>query len=154
MLYSYKNQYPSPLPHRIVLSNGFSRTDNTTFTSEEILDAGYVAIDNPPTVEYPNRLDWNGTGWVIREPNEIEILQQVQQVQGECKSRLFETDYKVIKAVEQGVAVEPHVVAYRQQLRDLYNSVATSDMWNVTWPVLEQPVQIADESDNDNLSNQ
>lgn len=140
MIYSYKGQYPGPLPHRIVLSTGQTRTDATTFTAEEIADAGYVLADYAPAAEYPNRVDWNGTSWTIREPNDAEIQQQVQQVQAECQRQLFETDYKVIKAVEQGVPVEPSVVLYRQQLRDLYNSVATGDMWNVSWPVLEQPV--------------
>lgn len=142
MLYSHKNKYPSPLPHRIILSSGQTRTDVSTFTAEEIADAGYVPVDNPPSADYPNRVDWNGTEWLIREPNQNEIQQQVQQVQAECQRQLFETDYKVIKAIEQGVAVEPYVVTYRQQLRDLYNSVATGDVWNITWPVLEQPVQV------------
>lgn len=141
MLYSYKNQYPQPLPHRIVLSTGQTRTDVTTFTAEEISDAGYVAVENPPQAVYPNQAAWTGTSWLVREPNFYETQAQVQQIQAECQRLLFETDYKVIKAIEQSVPIEPAVVVYRQQLRDLYNSVAAGDMWNVTWPALEQPDQ-------------
>jgi hypothetical protein len=139
MIYSYKNQYPAPLPHRIILSNGLSRTDNTTFTAEEILDAGYVDVDQPPTVEYPNRLEWAGTEWLVRSPNENEISQQIQQIQSNCQRLLLETDYKVIKAVEIGVPVEAHVVSYRQQLRDLYNNAHSMDVWSITWPQLGAP---------------
>jgi hypothetical protein len=48
---------------------------------------------------------------------------------------LFDTDYKVIKAVEQGTPIDQDIVVYRQQLRDLYNNVV--DPWNVAWPTLE-----------------
>lgn len=141
MIYSYKGQYPAPLPHRIVLSSGQTRTDASTFTAEEILDAGYLAVEAPPVADYPNRIGWTGTHWAIREPNAYETQVQVQQIQSECERLLFETDYKVIKAVELGVSVEPAVALYRQQLRDLYNSVDTVDIWNISWPVLEQPYQ-------------
>jgi hypothetical protein len=137
MLYSYKNQYPQPLPHRIVLSSGRTRTDASTFTRAEILDAGYVPTTYPPQAEYPNRVDWTGTEWIVREPNPGEIQQQVQQVQATCQRLLFETDYKVIKAVEQGLDVDPDITTYRQQLRDLYNTVADGDVWNIVWPVLK-----------------
>ena len=41
MLYSFQQQRPAPLPFRIRLSNGFTRTDPTSFTATEIADAGY-----------------------------------------------------------------------------------------------------------------
>jgi hypothetical protein len=42
MLYSIRQQRPAPLPFRIRLSNGFTRTEPASFTAEEIADAGYV----------------------------------------------------------------------------------------------------------------
>ena len=41
ILYSFKGQEPKPLPHRISLPNGFTRTDSSTFTDLEISEAGF-----------------------------------------------------------------------------------------------------------------
>jgi len=46
LLYTINKSYPRQLPHRIVLSDGRTRTDNTTFTDAEIADAGYTAVAN------------------------------------------------------------------------------------------------------------
>lgn len=42
MLYSYRTCWPQVLPFRIRLSDGSTRTDPSTFTAEEIADAGYT----------------------------------------------------------------------------------------------------------------
>lgn len=41
MLYSFRGSRPAPLPFRITLPNGFTRTDPSTFTEDEITDAGF-----------------------------------------------------------------------------------------------------------------
>jgi len=139
MFFSYKQQYPSRLPWRIKLSNGTTRTDPATFTADEILDAGYVAVANPPIVLPPNRLDWNGTEWIERAPNEKEVNLQKKYIQDECKRRLAETDYKTIKAIETETPLDPVYLRYRQDLRVLYNSIDGIDIWNVPWPTLSTP---------------
>ena len=48
MLYSFRNQRPAPLPFRIRLSDGFTRNDPTSFTAEEIADAGYIGPYTEP----------------------------------------------------------------------------------------------------------
>lgn len=67
MLYSYKNQYPKRLPHRIKFDDGTSRTDASTFTEDEIAAAGYVAVEPKPIVYHPEYVTWNGTAWVVQE---------------------------------------------------------------------------------------
>ena len=44
MLYSYNGEYPTDIPERIRLSDGSTRTDSSTYTEEEIADAGYVYV--------------------------------------------------------------------------------------------------------------
>lgn len=139
MLYSYKGAYPTQLPNRIVLSDGTSRTDRATFTAEEIVDAGWVEVANPPEVTYPNKLYWSGTQWVVRAPNNAETNYKRQEIRDWCLSKLAETDYKVIKAIESGVAVDPVYVTFRQQVRDLYNNVINIQPWDVIYPKLEFP---------------
>jgi hypothetical protein len=65
-LYSLNSQRPAPLPFRIKLPNGFTRTDPSTFSFEEIATAGfigpYVEPFYDPSIE---RLDWVNGNYVI-----------------------------------------------------------------------------------------
>lgn len=60
ILYSLKGQYPQPLPDRIILSDGFSRTGGN-YTPEEIADAGYFAVEVPSYDPNTHQLNWNGS---------------------------------------------------------------------------------------------
>lgn len=133
MLYSYNGGYPQVIPNRIRLSNGFTRTDRTTYTSEEIADAGYIQAADQPSVSYPNILEWSGTDWVIREPNDAEIENQWNSIKKECQRLLSETDYKVIKSYELNIPLSQSWLDYRQSIRDIYNNVNNIDPWNVVW---------------------
>jgi hypothetical protein len=134
--YSHNGAYPTILPNRIILSNGKSRTDKTTFTVEELADAGWVAVSNPPVAIWPNKLDWDGSDWVVRAPNESEIAERWREIKSRCLTLLVDTDYKVIKAYEAGVPVDTAIVQYRQGLRDLYNNVNNVDPWSFSWPTM------------------
>ncbi len=134
MLYSLNGSYPTLLPNRVRLSNGFTRTDRSTFTAEEIADAGYVEVDNPPEVIYPNHLEWNGINWVVRAPDDTEIANKWNEIKKECQRILTESDYKVIKAFELGIPLAQTWIDYRQAIRDIYNNVNSIDPWNVVWP--------------------
>lgn len=139
MYYSYKGAYPTQLPNRIVLSDGSTRTDKTTFTAEEIADAGWVEVSAPPAAQHPNKLEWNGSQWVVRAPNASEIAFKRQEIRNFCTRRLAETDYKVIKAYETGSTLDQAYATYRQELRDLYNNVINIDPWSVQYPTLNIP---------------
>lgn len=68
MLYSIRNQRPAPLPFRIRLSNGFTRTERASFTAEEIADAGYVGPYNEPAYNAATeQLLWVDGAYVIEE---------------------------------------------------------------------------------------
>lgn len=75
-MYSYKNQYPKPLPFRIRLSNGKTRTDPTTFTADEIKDAGYILVRDKPAVDTNQVVLWssNDADWIVRDKSEEELL--------------------------------------------------------------------------------
>lgn len=72
-LYSHMGEYPTPIPHRIILSNGESRTDPTTFTDEEIADAGYVEVTPPREFFKGEKLEWTGSEFIIRPFTQEEI---------------------------------------------------------------------------------
>ena len=134
ILYSKNGEYPQEIPFMITLSTGMVRSDPSTFSAEEIADAGYIEAPEPPHYEYPNRLDWDGSNWFVRDPNQQEIAQKWAEIQTRCIGLLSETDYKVIKAYEQGDPADPAYVAYRQQLRDIYNKLGYDSPWFIQWP--------------------
>jgi len=66
MLYSIHNQRPAPLPHRIRMPDGFTRTDSSTFTPEEIQAAGYSGPYTEPSYNSSTeRLLWVNGEYVI-----------------------------------------------------------------------------------------
>ena len=138
-LYSFKGAWPTRLPNRIKLSNGLTKTDKTTFTQEDLTDAGWFEVEDPPAATYPNKLEWDGNSWYVREPNKSEASLKWQEIRNECNRKLFETDYKVIKAMELGETLDPAITQYRQDLRDLYNNVNDVDPWTVKYPVRVYP---------------
>ena len=72
-LYSYKGEEPQPLPKRIRLDNGETRTSLGELTSEELLALGFVGPITKPEID-PNlskisRRDWNGSEYQINMPS-------------------------------------------------------------------------------------
>jgi hypothetical protein len=60
MLYSYQTCWPQELPFRIRLSNGFTCTDPSTFTAEDLADAGFTGPYVEPSYDPDTEiLNWN-----------------------------------------------------------------------------------------------
>jgi hypothetical protein len=67
-LYSLNGSYPAPLPFRIYMIDGASRTDPSTFTPEEISEAGYVEAPSQPTYDPSQKtLGWDGVNWTLTD---------------------------------------------------------------------------------------
>jgi len=67
-LYTKNGSFPEPLPHRIVLSDGRTRTDPSTFAEDEILDAGYTLVTEPkPSQEAWQILKWSENHWIVED---------------------------------------------------------------------------------------
>ncbi len=66
-LYSWRGEHPAPLPERIELPDGFTRTDASTYTDEELTAWGYRGpYDEPvydPDIEV---VEWDGEGYSVR----------------------------------------------------------------------------------------
>lgn len=68
MLYSLNGARPAPLPFRITLASGFTRTDPSTFTPEEITAAGYSGpYTEPPYNPTTQALDWIDGAYAVRD---------------------------------------------------------------------------------------
>lgn len=70
MLYSFNGCRPEPLPFRITLPNGFTRTDPSTFTEDEITAAGFTGPYTEPAYDsITQQLDWvDGTFVIVTKP--------------------------------------------------------------------------------------
>jgi len=60
--------------------------------------------------------------------------QQAASVRADRNARLAATDWRVIKALEEGNGLDFDVATYRQALRDVPSQPGFP--WNVVWPVL------------------
>ena len=141
MKYSYKNQYPGTLPERIRLSNGLTRTDSATFTPEELLDAGYIAVPEAPEA----RLDyeyvtWSGTEWVVNNYTEQETLaKQWERIRTIRDNTIKNNEWRITQHLsEVRLGLPPtedlrDIDLYMQALRDITKQ---SDPTNIVWPVL------------------
>lgn len=92
MLYSKNGSYPTTIPFRIRLSDGRTRTNPSTFTAEEIIDAGYVEVPQPPFVSGIEVLEWTGTDWMVRNktPEELQAENDVlwSEIRAERDNRI------------------------------------------------------------------
>lgn len=65
--YSDNGAQPGPLPWRIRLPNGKTRTDPDQFTNEDIEAAGFFEVPEPPVINENQVLSWNGSSWVVTD---------------------------------------------------------------------------------------
>ncbi len=143
-LYSYKTEYPiTEIPERIRLSNGSTRTDSSTFTSDELVDAGYVEVSNPPDFnQETHKLVWSGIEWQTISLTESEIsarnAKRWQEIRETRDVKIKEIEWRIMRNLSetrQGLDTTDKIAdldAYVQSLRDITTS--TSDPTSVSWP--------------------
>jgi len=135
-LYSYNGAEPSTLPHRIILSDGRSRTDINTFTDQEIIDAGFTGPYEKPEYNYTTqKLVWSSdtlsysiVDLPSSEPTEEDLWEQMRRRRNVL---LYETDWTQARDVV--LTNDDEWKTYRQSLRNLPENI--SDITNITWPV-------------------
>ena len=144
MLYSYKGEYPELLPERIRLSSGLTRTDSSTFTAEEITDAGYVSVEDPPSFDGDTqKVIWNGTAWEVVELTTEEInaiaAKLWEEVRESRDTKIEEIEWRVFRhQSEERAGITTHVDnisdldTYIQELRDIPDTY--SNARDVEWP--------------------
>ena len=135
MLYSLNGSLPEPLPFRIKFPDGFTRTDPSTFTQEEITAAGYIGPYTQPSYDSKTEvLDWNGSEYFIRPYNTQEIEEQWNKVREQRNQLLKDSDWTQIGDYDLGLENKEQWAIYRQELRDLPNF--QSNPFDIQWPIL------------------
>tara|TARA_B100001939_G_scaffold347799_1_gene370669 strand:+ start:209 stop:658 length:450 start_codon:yes stop_codon:yes gene_type:complete len=148
MLYSHKGAYPTILPNRIRLADGSTRTDPSTFTSEEIADAGYVLASDPPSYDTnTQRLTWD-SDWTIEnfDSAELAIIENENWVgiREERDDLLQESDIIVLREIEDAEEISQELKTYRTTLRDIPQDYENST--SVVWP--DKPWLSSDTADS------
>lgn len=146
-LYSYKGQEPKFLPHEIRLSNGMSRTDASTFTDEELLDAGYSGPYIEPEFDLltqERKWDSNTMSYVVTDlptidDSQLETLRW-HSLRFRRNNLLRDSDYLFIEdAPSISDSKKEEWKIYRQLLRDfpstIQNIMDFSDIEELPWPV-------------------
>lgn len=142
MLYSKNGSYPNQIPFRIRLSNGLTRTEPSTFTPEEIADAGYISVEDPPASILDNQiLEWTGTVWNVRDKTEqeleLELARKWQEIRDQRDHMLSLLDWRFHRYQSQvRLNITPtdsieSLDTYGQALRDI---TLQSDPYNIVWP--------------------
>lgn len=73
LLYSLLNAEPGPLPKRLKI-NGVTRTDSSSFTAEELNQAGYTGPYQKPSCDPTTQVVvWQGTSYAVLDLADSEI---------------------------------------------------------------------------------
>ena len=147
MQYSVNGDYPiTTLPHRIRLSNGLTKTDNTTFTDSDLVSAGITTVaDNPPYNTNTQKLVWNRetTEWDVTELSSDELSSLTASKWIQVRERrdllLNRADQRVLRyQSEERAGITTHTDSisdldtYMQELRDIPQT--NSDPDSISWP--------------------
>tara|TARA_Y100000004_G_C8892704_1_gene402753 strand:+ start:714 stop:1193 length:480 start_codon:yes stop_codon:yes gene_type:complete len=158
MLYSHNNEYPAPLPERIRLSSGLTRTDSSTFTAEEIADAGYVSVEDPPSFEEKTeKLTWNGSAWEVIALTDEELavknVEEWAEIRGVRDNKIKEVEWRVFRyQSEERAGITTHtdnisdLDDYIKKLRDIPQTY--SSVGDIVWPDTPWESEEVDSTDN------
>lgn len=143
-LYSHQGQEPQILPHEITLSNGRSRTDNTSFTEEEIVNAGFTGPYEKPEYDVDTQqLVWNSStlSYSVEDlPDGSPSPERLLEMLRENRNYLLErSDWTQLSDSPLSSAKVAEWKAFRQLLRDFTETVDLPETYeeftNLDWPV-------------------
>lgn len=141
MLYSFRNQYPQELPNRIRLSNGSTRTDRSTFTQEELLDAGYVLAPEPPIVGEDDVLKWENDKWVVEyQSEEMKIGKAWNRIRRIRDEQIQGIEWRVNRYFSErrlGLSSTDNIEELDKYIQELRDVTKQEDPYNIVWPVFE-----------------
>jgi len=130
-LYSYQGQEPQRLPERISLSDGRSRTDASTFTEEELNDAGFTGPHENPSIniEYQTK-SWNleKVRYDVKDKSDEELWQVAKEKRNLL---LKESDWACLVDSPENLFYNEWFM-YRQRLRDLPDKFPNPK--EIIWP--------------------
>jgi hypothetical protein len=144
MYYSYHNEYPinwEDFPDRIRMPDGSTKTDKSTFTEDDLNQAGWKKIENPISYDSDKtRLHWeikedDSYGWVVRG---IPLEEKEREVRDTRNNRIDGVMWRIYRHQRErrlGIDTTEKIEDldnYMQQLADLTKQ--ESFPWYINWP--------------------
>lgn len=147
-LYSNNGQTPDFLPNEIFLSTGLSRTDSTTFTDEELSDAGFTGPYVKPEYDPKTQvMHWSSEqlSYIVEDilqtnPLESDAISEQDAwilIRAERNHRLSFSDWMVLPDIPYSEEKKAAILKYRQDLRDLPLKIQNPKD-EVVWPKLPE----------------
>lgn len=163
-LYSKNGEEPTFLPHEIFLkSTGMSRTDPSSFTDEELIDAGFTGPYVKPEYDVENQvLEWNSSTltwdikWILKNETtyldntildsppspEDEFMVLMGGIRMQRTFKLQYTDWTLNVDSPLSEEQKAECKDYRQKLRDVPQNINTlEEAKNLVWPELPSFLQ-------------
>lgn len=145
MLYSYLNQYPTEsIPERIRLSSGLTKTDSSTFTEEDLRDAGYVRVNSAPTYNTKtHKINWNENigDWQILPLSENEIesgkINKWIEIRDARDVKIKEVEWKVFRyqsEIRLGLTPTDNIQQLDEYIQALRDITKQEDPYSISWP--------------------
>lgn len=84
-LYSLRGAFPEELPNRIRLPDGSTRTDPSSFSTEEIAAAGYILVSDAPVANSTHRVIWDSENieWKIVQKTPEQYIEYNEMIKKE-----------------------------------------------------------------------
>jgi|TARA_Y100000052_G_scaffold26972_1_gene33190 hypothetical protein len=145
MLYSFNKAEPKELPFKIYLSNGKVRTDPSSFSDDEIADAGYVYAGFAPAHDTATqKATWDGTAWVIsnKTTEELQAEKDVlwKEIREQRDQKINEFEWRIsryLSETRQGINPTTDTISdLDSYVQDLRNITKQTDPSNITWPTI------------------
>jgi hypothetical protein len=124
-LYTHLNRTPAPLPFRIRMSDGSTRTRPETFTAEEIAAAGYVVAPEKPTHDPDTEApaEWVDGQWVSVALTADELAALARKTWPNAAAFLSEFSLPELAAIS--LSTDPTIAALRLLLASW-----AADVWS------------------------
>lgn len=116
-----------------VLEGTGSYTKNYVKAGELLAYSDVACAAKAVVLEYPAQWSNESFSWIdLRTPDQA-VVDQWAEVRTLRDALLAATDWLPLRAMEQGIPLDPAVVVYRQALRDITQQ---PDPMAITWPEL------------------
>lgn len=137
MLYTYKGQYPQPLPQRIRLQDGTTRTP--PYEEDFLESQGYRSVGNPPIIGIEQKLEWTGVNWLVSNKNSYEIESDWDTIRKQRDEKIKEVEWRYNRYYRHERLGLPQIDSlqnldtYIQALADITKQ---TNPYAIIWPVL------------------
>lgn len=146
-LYTKNGSYPQPIPFRIRLSDGSTRTDPSTFSEAEIADAGFTAVTDRPVPNSVQVVEWDASNsnWILRDKT-LEELQAEKDaiwagIRKERDIRIHQMTWRYERYARHerlGLPQVDDIQKLDSYIQALANIPQTQeDPYDIVWPVYE-----------------